>query len=67
MSKFFKFGKSFPREQFSIKKCHKKVLNRKFIIGIYIARDTFLIEDPRTQMPLQCTPAYEELLRELQG
>ena len=31
------------------------------------ARETFLIEDLRTQMLLQRTPAYEELLRELQG
>ena len=32
-----------------------------------LARETFLIEDLRMQMLLQHTPAYEELLRELQG
>ena len=32
-----------------------------------LARENFLIEDLRTQMLLQHTPAYEELLREQQG
>ena len=42
----------------------------KFALFRYVyvlARETFLIEDLRTQMLLQNTPAYEELLRELQG
>ena len=41
----------------------------KFALSRYVyvlARGTFLIEDLRTQMLLQYTPAYEELLREPQ-
>ena len=41
----------------------------KFPLSRYVyvlARETFLIEDLRTQMLLQHTPAYEEQLRELQ-
>ena len=42
----------------------------KFALSRYVyvlARETFLNEDLRTQMLLQHTAAYEELLRELQG
>ena len=49
----------------------KRVLGvSKFTLSrnVYVlARETFIIEDLRTQMLLQHTPAYEELLRELQG
>ena len=47
----------------------KRILGvSKFSLSRFVyvlARETFLIEDLRTQMLLQHTPAYEELLREL--